>query len=263
MKKFLGFSLVLLLVLGAGLYIAMNYFLGSIVKSGVNKFGPGITQTKVELHDAKISPFSGVGTLSGIEVGNPPGWSPADAFRLGKVHIDMEPASVFRDHIVINELVIDQPEFLYETRLVASNIGDLLKNIEQAVGASRGEVKTKDGKPVKMEVKKLVMKNGKVTIGAAGAALAVPLPPIDMANIGTAEGGITPAQLAMAIMRHVTSNVVAAAAGAIAQGGGASGANTIEAARQVGEALKGIFGGRKQPAETAPAPAPAPAPQPK
>lgn len=261
MKKFLGFSLVLLVVVAAGLYLTLNYFLGSIVKSSVNKFGPGITQTKVELHDAKLSPFSGEGTLSGLEVGNPQGWSPADAFRLGKIHISMEPASVFKDHIVINELVIEQPEFLYETRLVASNIGDLLKNIEQAVGSNRGEVKTKEGKPVKMEVKKLVLKDGKVTVGAAGAALAVPLPVIDMANIGTAEGGIPPAQVAMAVMRHVTSNVVAAAAGAIAQSS-AAGGNTLDAARQVGEALKGIFGGRQQPATQPATPPQQPAPPP-
>lgn len=259
MKKLLGFALVLVVVIAAGVYITMQYFLGSMVKSGVNKFGPGITQTKVELQDAKLSPFSGEGTLSGLSVGNPQGWSQADAFRLGKVHLNVEPASVFRDHIVINELVIEQPEFLYETRLVASNIGDLLKNIEQAVGSKPAEVKTKEGAPIKMEVKKLVLRDGKVTVGVGAAALSVPLPPINMTNIGTAEGGVTPAQLATAIMRDVTRNVVAAAAGAIAQST-AAGGNTLDTAKQVGEAIKGIFGGRRQPT---PQPAPAPAPTPK
>ena len=79
MKKFLGYSVVIILVLGIGLYITMQFFLGGIVKKSVNKFGPGITQTKVELQGANISPLSGVGTLTGLSVGNPAGWSQTDA----------------------------------------------------------------------------------------------------------------------------------------------------------------------------------------
>jgi hypothetical protein len=253
MKKILGVSVLLLLILGLGLYFTMQYFLGGIVKTGVNKFGPGITQTKVVLDSANISPLSGVGTLTGLAVGNPQGWSQADAFRLGKVHISMEPFSVFKDHIVINELIIEQPEFLYETKIVASNIGDLLKNIEKSIGGKEAEVKTKDGKPIKMVVKKLVLKDGKVTlgVGGAGGVVTMPMPQINMADIGVAEGGITPPQVAFAIMRNVTASVVAASTGALTKLGGTTGAATVEGAKQVGEAIKGIFGGSKKPAEPA------------
>jgi hypothetical protein len=256
MKKLFGFSLFLLVVVAAGVYLALHFFLGSVVKTGVNKFGPGITQTTVELQGATLSPWSGEGTLNGLAVGNPQGWSQGDALRLGKIHINMEPTSVFKDHIMINELVVEQPEFFYETRLVASNIGDLLRNIEQSVGSSRGEVKTTDGTPVKMAIRKLVLQDGKVTVSAGTAVFSVPLPPIDMTDIGTAEGGLTPPQVAAAVMSHVTKNIVTAAAGAIAQGG-AAGAGTAETAKQVGEAIKGLFGGRKQ-ETTTPPPAPPP-----
>jgi hypothetical protein len=245
MKKVLGYSIGLLLVLLLALYVTLQFFLGGIVKSAVNKYGPAMAQTKIVLEDAKISPLSGVGTLSGLSVGNPPGWSQADAFRLGKVHIDMEPFSLLKDHIVINELVVEQPEFLYETKLVSSNIGDLLKRIEQAMGSSKDEPKTKDGKPIKLVVKKLVLKDGRVTLGVGGQAVAVPLPPIDMADIGVKEGGVTTAQLAVAIMRHVTPTIVAASVQALGKAGGTTGA-AVEGAKQVGEALKGLFGGEKK-----------------
>jgi uncharacterized protein involved in outer membrane biogenesis len=245
MKKILGYSVVVVLVLAIGLYITMQFFLGGIVKSAVNKFGPGITQTKVELQAANISPLSGIGTLSGLSVANPAGWSQTDAFRLGKVHISLEPLSLLKDHIVINELTIEQPEFFYETKIVASNIGDLLKNVEKAVGGKETEPKTKDGKPIKLVVKKLVLKDGRVVIGAAGQVVTVPLPPIDMADIGVKEGGITPAQLGVAIMRHITPTIVAASMQALTTGGGAAGAAAAEGAKQVGEAIKGLFGGGK------------------
>lgn len=247
MKKLLGYSLLAVLVLGVGLYITMQFFLGSIVKTGVNKIAPRITQTKVELQGASISPLSGAGTLTGIAVGNPKGWSEADAFRLGRVQVSLEPFSVFKDHIVINEIVIDQPEFLYETKIVASNIGDLLKNIEQSMGG-KNDPTAKDGKPIKMVVKKLVLKDGKVTlgVGGAGGVITLPMPPLNMTDIGTAEGGITPAQVAFAVMRNVTASVVSASTQAIGKVGGTSGAAAAEAAKQAGEAIKGLFGGKKK-----------------
>ena len=246
MKKILGYSIVIVLVLGIGLYLTMQFFLGGIVKSAVNKFGPGITQTKVELQAANISPLSGVGTLTGLSVGNPAGWSQTDAFRLGKVHVNLEPLSLMKDRIEINELIIEEPEFFYETKVVASNVGDLLKNVEKAIGSKEGEPKTSEGKPIKLVVKKLVLKNGRVIIGAGGQVVTVPLPPIDMADIGVKEGGVTPAQLGVAIMRHVTPTIVAASMQALTTGGGAAGAAAVEGAKQIGGAIKGLFGGEKK-----------------
>lgn len=254
MKKFLGGLVIVLLVLGLGLYLTLNYFLGSIAKAGVNKFGPGITQTKVELKDAKISPISGIGTLSGLTVGNPAGWSQADAFRLGTVHLNVEPMSLFKDQIIINELVIDQPEFNYETKIVASNIGDLLKNIEASLGNRTAQPATEEGKPIKMIIKKLTFNGGKVRVGMGPTAIELAMPAHAMTNIGVAEGGLTPPQVAYAIMADVTSKVIAATTGGMTQLGGTSGAAAVEAAKQAGEAIKGLFGGSKKPAaEPAPA----------
>ena len=49
--------------------------------------------------------------ISGLSVGNPEGWSDNNALYLGKIHVDVQPFSIFGDHIVINEIIIDQPEF--------------------------------------------------------------------------------------------------------------------------------------------------------
>ncbi len=247
MKKLLVFGLGALLVLALVAYLTLQFFLGSIVKAGVNKFGPGITQTKVELQGASLSPLSGAGTLTGVSVGNPTGWTPGNAFYLGKVHIDMEPFSVFQDHIVINELIVEQPEFTYETKIVSSNIGDLLKNIEKSLGGEKAgaEPKAKNGKPLKLEVKKFVLRNGRVTVGVGSAAMTLPMPPVELTNIGTAEGGVTPTQVAFAVMRSVTTSVIAASTEALTKIGGTSGAAAADAAKQATEAIKGFFGGKK------------------
>lgn len=245
MKKKLLLTVGALVALLLVAYLCLAFFLGSIVKAGVNTIGPKITGTTMQLAGAEISPLSGHGTLSGLTIGNPSGWTNANAFQLGKVHVEMKPFSVFGDHIVIDEVEIDQPEILYETKVVSSNIGDLLKNIENATGSSSAEAKTKSGKPLKFEVKHFVMKNGKVTLGVGVAALPLPLPPIELHDLGTSEGGITSSQLAVAVMRSVTTSVISATTQAASKIGGTMGAAAGDAAKKAGDSLKKLFGGKK------------------
>jgi hypothetical protein len=245
MKKILLLVLVLVLVA----YVGGMFFLGSMVKAGVNTFGPKFTQTKVELASATVSPFTGSGTLSGLAVGNPKGWSENDAFKLGQVHVDIAPMSLFGDHIVIEEITIDGPEFLYETKIVSSNIKDLLKNIEQfSGGQSTAKPADKEGKPIKFEIKKFRLTNGVARLGVGPTAVPVPLPPISIDNLGTSEGGITPDQAAGAIMRNVLSGIVSGTAEALSKTAGTLGANSVEqtkdAAKKAGESIKKIFGGK-------------------
>jgi hypothetical protein len=234
----------LLLVFGGLLlllYVGVMFFLGSIVKAGVNKIGPRMTQTNVVLEGARLSPLSGSGALSGLAVGNPPGWSQGNAFYLGKVQVQMEPMSVFRDVVVIDEIIIDQPEFIYETRIFSSNIKDLLENIEDFTGKS-DETGTKDGKGKKFIVKKFRVTNAKATVGVGVTAIPVPLPPISLDGIGVAEGGVTAQQLAGTLVNHLLGSIVTGTAHTLVQpNASATLEKSKEAAKQAGEALKKIF----------------------
>jgi uncharacterized protein involved in outer membrane biogenesis len=242
MKKLLiiGGILVGLLVIT---FVTLSFFLGSIVKAGVNKFGPQITQTKFELQGAAISPLNGSGTLNGLVIGNPKGWSEGNLCSLGKIHVEMKPFSVLGDHIVVDTVDIDAPEFTYETKFVSSNVNDLLKNIEQAMGSGGTATQPqKGGKPIKFEVKKFRITNGVVRLSVPGAAaMSMPMPTVELTDLGTKEGGITPDQLAFAVMRSVTASVVAASTQALTSIGGTSGAAAVEGAKQVGDAIKGLF----------------------
>lgn len=247
MKKIL----LVLLVLSVVAYVGAMFFLGHIVKAGVNAFGPKLTQTKFVLAGARISPLSGSGTLTGLEVGNPKGWSDNNAFKLGRVHVDIAPLSILGDHVVIEEVVIDGPEFLYETKLVSSNIKDLLKNIEQFSGAkdaAANEPKTKSGQPIKFVIKKFRLTNGVARLGVGVAALPVPLPPISIDDLGVAEGGITPDQAAGVVMKQVLGGIVSGTAEALSKTIGTTGANSAEAvkdaAKKTGENIKKLFGGK-------------------
>jgi hypothetical protein len=235
-------GVILILLLGGYLYLARN--LDGLVVKGVNTYGPQLTQSKVELASASLSPLSGSGTLTGLSVGNPAGWSEGRAFYLGKVQLGVEPKSVVADTVIINEIIIDQPEINYESRIVSSNIKDLLKNIEDFTG--KGEkTAAPDGKPKKFIVKKFRFTNGKATVQAGGQALVVPLPEISLDNLGVAENGLTASQLAAVVTRDVLAKVVTATAGAI--GSGELSVDKLkEAAKGAGDALKNMFKGDKK-----------------
>ena len=65
MKKLILFPVAALVLLAIIAYVTLQFFLGSIVKAGINKFGPQITHTDVVLQGANLSPLSGQGTLTG------------------------------------------------------------------------------------------------------------------------------------------------------------------------------------------------------
>src|ERR1043165_9796691 len=100
MKKLLSITgiLVGLLVIA---FVVLSFFLGSIVTAGVDKFAPQLTQTNFTPASPHIPPSTGVGTLSGLEIGNPKGWSENNLCALKKIHVDVVPSSIFGDHIVV------------------------------------------------------------------------------------------------------------------------------------------------------------------
>jgi hypothetical protein len=248
MKKRLPWIAGALVVVLLAAYVGVDLFLGSVVKAGVNHFGPAITGTKVELVGAHISPLSGGGTLSGFLVGNPAGWTEGRALYLAKVRVSIVPTSIFSDHIVVNEILIDGGEFVYETKFVASNIGDLLKNIEKQEGSASvaDQPKAGNGKPMKFEVRKFRISNSKVILGVGEAAITLPMPPVSLDNVGTAEGGVTAGQLAFAVMRSITGSIVSATTHAAGKVGETMGAAAGSAAKSAGNTLKGLFNSQKQ-----------------
>jgi hypothetical protein len=247
MKKLLIIAGILV-ALAPIAFVALQLFLGNVVTAGVNKFAPQVTQTTVTLASARISPLNGHGTLNQLVVGNPKGWSENNLCSLGKVHLSVAPFSIFGDHIVINEVDIDAPEFNYETKIVASNVKDFANNIEAAMGSGQAApVKTASGKPIRFEVKKFRLQNAKVRVGVAGKVMLLSMPAVEFTDLGTKEGGITADQLVVAVMNKIIPQVVATTVKAAGEIGATSGASAAEGVKNVGNAIKGLFGGEKKP----------------
>jgi hypothetical protein len=217
MKKVLkiaGVLAVLLLVaLGLGIYFGLN----SAVKAGVQEVLPEITGTKVVLDSANLAPWSGSGELSGFLIGNPEGFNTDHAFRLGRVFLKVQTASVFSDTVVIDEIIVEEPHVVYERALTRSNISKIQENVDafaarHGVGESEEPEKpTEDAKPgKKVIIKRFLMRGGKVSLSAKllqGNKLTLPLPTIELTDIGKPEEPVTTAEAAKRVFEPVTKTV--------------------------------------------------------
>lgn len=205
---------IVLFVLAVGLGI---FFLGSIVKAGVERVGPSVTGVPVKLDRATVSLFSGSGTLKGFVLGNPEGFKSTEAIKVGAISLAVVPKSVFADKVIIHSIKVEAPEISYELSLKGSNLGKILDNVNQSAGESKSTGPPTDKKPPgagkKLQVDEFVITGAKVHFGATGLGSApVIIPEIRLIDLGQGPDGITPAELTQRVISALKDAVAKAAA---------------------------------------------------
>ena len=246
---------VLLIVAGAA---ALFFLLNKGIKTGVETVGPKMTQTPVTLENVNISLLSGNGTLKGLKVGNPEGYKSENIFALGQIDIDIDLTSLLSDKIIINKIHIKQPEISYEKKLSTTNVRELQKNIEAFTGPASDEAaptaeEEDTGKKKQLVIKQLVIDDAKVYVGLMGAGMQVPLPRIEMNDIGEDGNKKSIGEVIDLVLNEVIKAIgpAIANAGNLVKDGGQAILDTTQdkvlkgtgdAANKAAESIKGLFG---------------------
>ena len=252
MIKKIFLFLVILAVAG----VAAIYFLGSsalnkVIKTGVEEFGPEFTQTSVRLDNVDISILSGNATLTGLYVGNPDGYKSENIFALGQIEIDIDLRSlVSGDKIIINKIHIQKPEISYEKTLTSSNIKALLKNIEAFTGpadetAEEATEEPEDGPSKQVVIKQLIIEDGTIFVGLMGIGTTVPLPRIEMNDIGEEGNDMSMAEVLDLVLTKVLKSIGPAISGAgnlVGEGGKAALEQGEGALEKATDSIKSLFG---------------------
>ncbi len=226
--------------------------LDSIVKGAIETYGSEATQTEVSVSDVSISLTSGEGSISGLNIGNPAGFSDPDLFRLGKISVKIDTDTVTQNPVVIDEIIIQSPSVFYEINKAGdSNVEILKKNIAQATGGggsggSSSAAKESSGEEVKLIIRKLVIEGGKAKVKIAalgGLEQSVNIPRIQLKDIGKKSNGATAAEVAQQVSKSLVSGVT----GAVSKLGvgkyiGKSADMFKDAAGKVGSAVSGAAG---------------------
>jgi len=248
-KTFLFFAIMVIAAVLA-IYFFGSSVLNKSIKTGVETFGPEITQTSVTLDAVNLSILSGNGALSGLYIGNPDGYKSENIFALRQIEVDIDTSSVFSDKIIINKIIIQKPEISYEKTLISSNIKALLKNIEAFTGPAdetpEQAVEEPKGRSSKQVIiKQLVIEDGTIFVGLMGAGITVPLPRIEMTNIGEDGNKKSMADVIDLILTEVLKSIGPAIAGAgdfIGEGGKGVLEQGEGALEKATDSIKGLLG---------------------
>lgn len=220
MKKLVVRLAVVLLVLVLLALVASYFFIGSIIKKGVETVGPKITQTEVKLDGATLSLLSGSGKLTGFVLGNPSGFTSASAIRVGSISVAVDPASLLSDKIHVREINIQVPEINFEGGLKGNNLSKLLDNIQATSGGASKGTSGDSSTSKKIQVDDLVISGGQINVSVnvamlGGRSATVPLPEIRMSGLGQGPEGITTADLTRKILDEILKKAIPAAEKAV------------------------------------------------
>src|SRR5208283_5689184 len=131
-KLFLGVVVVLVVLIVVAV-IVMGFFLGTIVKTGMETVGPKITQVSIKVDAVNLSLLTGSARVKGLVVGNPEGYKAPQAISVGSAAVGVNPFSVLSDKIVIRSIRVEAPEITFEGNpFSGNNLGKIMQNVNAA-----------------------------------------------------------------------------------------------------------------------------------
>lgn len=196
--KVIVIALVCVIILGGIAIAVVLANLDSIAQKGIVEVMEFVLQVDVQLKKVNISLLGGSCTLEGLVIGNPAGFKTKEAFSVDKVDVKVDIKSFKSDEPVVKLVSVKNPRITLEQGFRGSNLTKLIEN------ASRFETKEGEKEKPKAEesqkkirIDKVIVSGAKVKISAPilqGEGVAVPLPRIEMNDIGGKKEPVTIAQ---------------------------------------------------------------------
>lgn len=202
MLKKIVISILVVIALAVG---GTLFYLDSLVRSGVETAGSRVLGTQVAVAGVSLSPLSGNGTIRGLTIANPQGFSAAYAFELGEVAMQLDAGSLFGEVIEIDYIRIDSPTINYENTVRTDNLRALLANIPDS-----GQVQSEDTGPGReLLIREFQLLNPRLNLITPVASGPISIPDITLSDIGTAgSGGATPEAVIRTILARINRAIV-------------------------------------------------------
>lgn len=246
--------------------IVIGFFLGDVVKTGMETVGPKVTQTTFTVGAVHVGILSGAGGVDNLVLGNPDEYkakSPT-AISVGKAAVSLAPSSLLSDKIVIKSVEVRAPEISFDGNpFGANNLQKIMDNVNTFTGGAQAKTANPNTPTTpaekkaskKLEVDDFLITGAKVhanVIGIPGVAIkeiTVTLPDIHFSDLGKGPDGITAGELTQKILGEITVATVKAVGNAATQiGKDATGAvkdagkNLGDSATKLGRSFGGLLG---------------------
>lgn len=148
-------ALVALIGIAAVGALIISFSIDGIVKSNIQSTTSEMLETRVDVKDVSISILDGSGTIEGITIHNPEGFSDNPSVKLQQVSMKMDLPTLLSDTVVIRKLRIKKPEIFFEQKPSGNN----LKTLSERLGSSSSS-------DANLVVDYLLVENGHVTLTA-------------------------------------------------------------------------------------------------
>ena len=210
----LGFLAIVILAAVGGAWWLYNSR-DALIKRALEHYGPQLTGVAVKVKAVKLEPFDGRGAITGLELGNPQGFSSPHAVTLGEVRLAVEPSTITSDVVHIKEISLESPTITYERGAQGDNLRAIQKHIQAQLPKSRGsaEAKKEQGAPQRrFIVDHVQIRKARVSYGGLVTS---DLPDLHLRDLGKKRGGATAAEITDEIWTEVTRTAVSSAPAAI------------------------------------------------
>ncbi|MEI6891620.1 MAG: hypothetical protein V5783_05555 [Pontiella sp.] len=156
---------------------------------------PNAPMELLVLNWLSLEPLKGLLQMKGLHISNPPTFSKRDLINLEELRLEVQLDSLQTDTLVIQDILISRPRIRYERKIKSDNIKALQKEIEQVI-VRRDEIHPQSEKDSDaQEGQKVIIEHILITKGLVSAklsalpAIPLPLPDIEMNDIGKKDGG--------------------------------------------------------------------------
>ena len=234
----LGIVLVVLIVV---IFVVGLFYIGPIIKLGMEQIGPRVAQVSIKVDAVDVSLFSGSASIKGLIVGNPQGYATPQAISVGTVAISLDPLSVTSNKILIHSIHVESPEITFEGGVSNNNLTKILDNVNNF---TKNIVPQSNNNPApKIEVDDFLITGARVHIDLSNMVnKEIALPDIHLTDLGKDSNGLTPAELSSAVLKAVSSDTISAVTSTIVDLGQGVKSLGQTAVKTVGENLSKITG---------------------
>ena len=211
--------LVLIGVVGIVAVVLVGLSLNALVKGGIETMAPKILGVPVTLEDVDIALLSGKNMRAGLTqlvINNPEGYKTASAVSLPDIRVHVDRNSLLTDTVIVEEVLIVAPAMTFEWSLQGSNLSTIQENVKRNTrsGGNGREKGEKHEEPEKtIHIKKVVVKDAIINvsfIGGQSEVTQLPLPDLELRDIGNPSGGTTFSQASAVIFDEIYGAIIKA-----------------------------------------------------
>ncbi len=233
-KVLVGAVIVLAGLVAAGIYFSRR--VGPAVAAAIETYGGRAAGTKVRVAGVDVSLRQSLATVSGLVIGNPPGYRAPYALRVDETAVDLDVPSLARQAIELRDVTLQGATLNVEQHDASTNVTQILDHLEHGGGAdSAASAGPQTASAQKLIIDRFELTGGRITLTSSllNGPQTIELPQIVVKDVGRAQGGLTYDAAAAAILRPILTAARDAVRDRLGKAAGESAKKKLEgAARQ-------------------------------